>query len=241
MVNTRAERLRTVRASSRSRASLQLVKPAEAIAAPGYRGLERLASSDTGIASAEAAAAVGMDPFKSPVRLWMEKTGRQDLLHPTQVRDDRLTDWGWQLEPLMAAHYARRTGRRVLHTLAAMPAVLQHPHYPWMLASAGREVVGARDVQLLECVSVGIPTVQLWDGGIPTYLRLQVLHRLAVTGARAADVVVLMCGHELQVYRIERDETLIARLIEQERAFWRCVELDQAPPADARPLDDALS
>lgn len=162
MVNTRAERLRTVRTSSRSRASLQLVKPAATVAGIDDRGLERLASSDTGIASAEAAAAVGMDPFKSPVRLWMEKTGRQDLLHPMQVRDDRLTGWGRQLEPLMAAHYARRTGRQVLHKPAAIPAALQHPHYPWMLAPAGREVVGASDVQLLECVSVGIPTVRTW-------------------------------------------------------------------------------
>ena len=58
------------------------------------------------------------------------------------------------------------------------------------------------------------------------------MHQLAVTGKRAADVAVLICGQELQVHRIERDEALIAQLIELERQFWGYVERDQAPPAD---------
>ncbi|MDP2780905.1 YqaJ viral recombinase family protein, partial [Devosia sp.] len=55
---------------------------------------------------------------------------------------------------------------------------------------------------------------------------------LAVTGKQAADVAVLICGQDLQVHRIERDEAMIAKLIELERAFWHYVETDTAPPAD---------
>lgn len=58
------------------------------------------------------------------------------------------------------------------------------------------------------------------------------MHQLAVTGKQAADVAVLICGQELQVHRIERDDALIERLMALERQFWRYVELDQAPPAD---------
>lgn len=54
------------------------------------------------------------------------------------------------------------------------------------------------------------------------------LHRRVVTGLGAVDLAVLIRRQELQVHRIERDETEIARLIQAGRAFWREVELDQA-------------
>lgn len=47
-----------------------------------------------------------------------------------------------------------------------------------------------------------------------------------------ADVAVLICGQELQIHRIERNETMITQLIALERQFWQHVERDQAPPAD---------
>jgi predicted phage-related endonuclease len=53
-----------------------------------------------------------------------------------------------------------------------------------------------------------------------------------VTGKKAADVAVLICGQKLEVHRIERDDELIARLIPLEAAFWRYVETDTPPPAD---------
>jgi predicted phage-related endonuclease len=73
---------------------------------------------------------------------------------------------------------------------------------------------------------------RLWKEGVPEYVQLQVMHQLAVTGKQAADVAVLICGQELQVHRIERDESMIAQLIDLERHFWRFVEQDIAPPAD---------
>lgn len=58
------------------------------------------------------------------------------------------------------------------------------------------------------------------------------MHQLAVTGKQAADVAVVLGGQHLEIHRIERDEEMIARLIELERAFWTHVEHDTPPPAD---------
>jgi len=55
---------------------------------------------------------------------------------------------------------------------------------------------------------------------------------LAVTGKQAADVAVLICGQDLQIIRIQRDEEQIQQLIRLERAFWEYVEKDIQPPAD---------
>ena len=47
-----------------------------------------------------------------------------------------------------------------------------------------------------------------------------------------ADVCVLVCGQEIRIHRIERDDALIAKLIELERQFWHYVLTDRSPPAD---------
>ena len=85
-----------------------------------------------------------------------------------------------------------------------------------MLANLDREVMGAPDVQILECKTAGINGARLWKEGVPEYVQLQVMHQLAVTGKQAADVAVLICGQDLQIHRIERDETMIAQLIQLE-------------------------
>jgi len=182
-----------------------------------------------GIGSSDAAAAVGLHPYKSPLQLWMEKTGREHLL--PQVDPDDATSpmyWGTLLEPIVAAHYTRRTGLRVRR----INAVLQHPAHTWMLANIDREVVGSPLVQILECKTAGYHGTRAWEDGVPEYVQLQVMHQLAVTGKPAADVAVLVCGQELRIHRIERDETMIAQLIALERRFWHFVETDTAPPAD---------
>lgn len=182
-----------------------------------------------GIGSSDAAAAVGLNPYKSQFELWLEKTGRDGNLPKTDPNDESSPMyWGILLEPFVAAHYTKRTGNKVRR----INAVLQHPTVPWMLANIDREVIGVPDVQILECKTTGINGVRLWKDGVPEYVQLQVMHQLAVTGKQSADVAVLICGQELQVHRIDRDETMIGQLIELERQFWRFVELDQAPPAD---------
>lgn len=182
-----------------------------------------------GIGSSDAAAAVGLNPFQSQLQLWMEKTGRGHLLPAVDPQDDTSPMyWGSLLEPIVAAHYTRRTGNRV----RKVNAVLQHPQHPWMLANIDREVMGSPGVQILECKTAGIHGAFLWRDGVPEYVQLQVMHQLAVTGKQAADVAVLIGGQELQIHRIERDETMIAQLIALEHQFWGYVERDQQPPAD---------
>ena len=191
-----------------------------------------------GIGSSDAAAAVGLNPYQSALELWMVKTGREHLLPQVDPNDETSPMyWGTLLEPIVAAHYTKRTGHRVRR----VNAVLQHPDHLWMLANIDREVVGVPDVQILECKTAGIDGARLWKDGVPEYIQLQVLHQLAVTGKQAADVAVLICGQKLQVHRIERDDSMIARLIELEKAFWAFVESNTEPPADgSESADQAL-
>jgi putative phage-type endonuclease len=182
-----------------------------------------------GIGGSDAAAAVGLSPYMSPLELWLIKTGRDaNLPKPDAGDTTEPVYWGTLLEPIVAASYTKQTGNRVRR----VNAVLQHPQIPFMLANIDREVVGNRDVQLLECKTAGEYGARLWRDGVPEYVQLQVQHQLAVTGRQAADVAVLLCGQKLEVHRVVRDDALIARLIELEAAFWRYVETGTPPPAD---------
>lgn len=205
------------------RAALKLVKTTE------LSRQDWLEVRKSGIGGSDAAAAVGLNPFKSQTELWLEKTGRgADLPKPDPNDTTEPIYWGTLLEPIVAAAYTQQTGRRV----RKVNAVLRHPTIPFMLANLDREVIGAPDVDILECKTAGQFGARHWQDGVPEYVQLQVQHQLAVTGKRAADVAVLLCGQQLAVYRIERDDELIARLIQLEAEFWRYVETDTPPPGD---------
>jgi putative phage-type endonuclease len=163
-----------------------------------------------GIGSSDAAAAVGLNPYKSPLELWMEKTGRAST-NGEQTGFDDPRYWGTLLEPYVAIAYQQKTDRRVRKINA---------------------VLGSPEVQILECKTAGEFGSRLWRDGVPEYVQIQVQHQLAVTGKAAADVAVLLCGQQLEIFRIERDEDVIARLTVLEARFWEHVESDTPPPAD---------
>ncbi|WP_220495739.1 YqaJ viral recombinase family nuclease [Oceanospirillum sediminis] len=189
-----------------------------------------LQARNEGIGASESATAAGLNPFQSQLELWMLKTGR---IEPTpEAPIDQMRSpmyWGQVLEPVVAQHYTRLTGRKVRR----VNAILQHPDYPWMLANLDYSVVASDEVQILECKTAGEYGAKHWKSGPPDYVHCQVQHQLAVTGKQAADVGVLICGQEFRVYRVERDDELIAQLIALEHQFWQQVISDTPPEADA--------
>ena len=184
-----------------------------------------------GIGASDAAAAVGISPYQSQLELWMIKTGRMSGLAEPSLDEARSPlYWGNVLEPIVANHYSRKTGRKVRR----VNAVLQHPDEDknWMLANLDYAIAANDEVQILECKTAGEFGARLWKDGVPEYVQCQVQHQLAVTGKQAADVAVLICGQEFRTYRIQRDDALIEQLIKLERQFWHWVETDTPPPAD---------
>lgn len=183
-----------------------------------------------GIGSSNAAAAVGLSPYKSQCKLRIKKTGRDAGL-PNPDPDDTTAAvyWVTLLEPIVTTAYTKQTGRKV----QKINAILQYLEKPWMLANIDSEVVGASDVQILECKTAGEFGARLWKEGVPEYVQLQVQHQLAVTGKQTADVAVLLCGQQLRVYRITRDEELITKLMALQERLWQYVTTDTPPSTDS--------
>ena len=183
---------------------------------------EWLAWRKKGIGSSDAPVAIGVSPYKSPLALWLEKTGRQQ---PEDLSTKEAVFWGTTLEPILAAVYAQRTQKKVRR----VNQILQHPEHPYLLANLDRAIEGDG---LLEIKTAGLRSERQWGEGVPFPYQVQVLHQLAVTGKAWADVAVLIGGQEFRIYRVERDEARIATLIALERRFWQYVTDDQPPPVD---------
>ncbi len=81
-----------------------------------------------GIGGSDAGAAVGLNPYQSRLALWLNKTGRDAGMPSIDPHDDsHPAYWGNLLEPIVAAHYSRRTG----HKVRRVNAVLQQYQYPY--------------------------------------------------------------------------------------------------------------
>ena len=190
---------------------------------------EWLIARNRGIGGSDAAVAVGLSPYKSPLELWLEKTGRKPADDLSAID---AVFWGITLEAIIANVYAERTGAKVRR----VNSILQHPKHPFMLVNLDRVVShptdgnGLLEVGLLEVKTAGLRSATYWEEGVPESYQCQVLHQLAVTGKTWADVAVLIGGNDFRIYRIERDEAKIAALIQLEQTFWQHV-LDDTPPS----------
>ena len=88
-----------------------------------------------GIGSSDAAVAVGLSPYKSPLTLWLEKTQRKEA---EDLSEKDAVIWGTVLEPVLARVYAERTRAKVRR----VNAVLQHAEHPFMHAHEVRSAWG---------------------------------------------------------------------------------------------------
>ena len=91
---------------------------------------------------------------------------------------------------------------------------------PFMFANVDRLIVG--EDAGLECKTASAYSADKWkDGHIPESYQIQCHHYMAVTGAKAWYIAVVILGREFLWQRIERDEELIQNLISIEKDFWQ--------------------
>ena len=175
-----------------------------------------------GIGGSDAAAIMGLSPWRTAMDVWLEKTGEF-------TRDDEENEqmyWGTVLEAVVAEEFTRRTGLKTRRR----NAILQSRKYPFMIANVDRLVVG--EPAGLECKTTGLYNVDDWRIGIPEYYYPQVQHYMAVTGYDTWYVAVLIGGQEFKYYKVPRDDGFIRELVAAERDFWRRVTEKVPPPID---------
>ena len=177
-----------------------------------------------GIGGSDASVVCGINRYKSPVELWLEKTDQM----PSQEAGEAAY-WGTQLEPFVRAEFTKRTGIEVIHTMQ----LLQSEEHPFMLANLDG-ICDVPDVGkcIFEAKTASAYKASEWEDTIPDEYMLQVQHYMAVTGYAGTYIAVLIGGNTFKWKFVERDEELISMLIELESAFWNHVQDGTPPPLD---------
>lgn len=179
----------------------------------------------SGVGGTDAGVILGLSKWKSPYTLWREK---RRLVALSSEETDAM-EWGNILEPEIAKHYSKRTGRKVRRTKART-----HRDYPWMRCNTDRIILGdARGPGILEIKTVNAFAAREWtSGGVPDVYYAQLQHNIAVHGYRWGAFAILIGGQQPVYFDVPRDENFIIELIKKEAGFWAMVQSGEEPPLD---------
>lgn len=181
----------------------------------------------TGIGGSDIAAICGLNPYTSPLEIWLKKAGT-----PVPRRDDPVLSeaalMGHALEPVIATRFTAITGL-IAHS---NPGTLRHPSIPWALVNLDRYTEEDGKHGALELKSRSSYALQEWQAEVPVDVQVQVQWQLLVSGWDFAYTACLVGGQRTIVHRIDRDQALIDDLLTIGEEFWGWVENGQQPPVD---------
>jgi putative phage-type endonuclease len=193
-----------------------------------------LASRRKGIGGTDASAILGFSPWRTPMDVWLDKTGRTDV-EPEVIDPDRkfLLDLGTEMEKGIARLYTIKTGRE----LEPIPenALMWHRKFPILVGTPDRLVVGeSRGVEIKTENSFQRKFGDLGEpDAIPEHYEIQCRHYMAITDRDVWDIPVLKGAAKLDVHTIERDLELEELMISQLLEWWdKHVLADEPPPID---------
>lgn len=178
----------------------------------------------TGIGGSDVGAILGVNPFRSPLDVYMDKLG---LKEPEP--DNEKMYWGRVLEPAIAQEFCAQRG------LAMIPG--EHR----ITEIDGVRVFGTPDFLVrnpkslvLEVKTAGSHMVKFWgepgtDNAPLTYIA-QVALYLMLEDMEQGYIAALIGGQDYREYEIARDRELEAAIRDAVVTFWKVNILGQNPP-----------
>lgn len=178
------------------------------------------------IGGANIAGILGLSPFRTPLDEYLLIVNElQDELTPEKERFFKRRK---ALEPFAAECFEQVTGLKIVRRNERYTDV----EFPWMRAEIDFET---EDGGGGECKTVHPSTASHWGDPAqgeepPTYVTAQVVHGLGVTGKPFSYVHALIGLDDDRIYRVERDDDLIAEIRRQAANFWRFHVMPRRPP-----------
>jgi putative phage-type endonuclease len=185
----------------------------------------------TFLGGSDAAAAIGIDPYRSPVALWLEKLGRVD-----GFAGNNATEWGRRLEPVVADWLADTHPELTL--IDPGERTWRHPERPWQACTPDRLALDPdrAGFGLVQIKTAGWRAGAAWEAGdAPDTYRAQVLHEMTVTGAAWGLLVCLVGGRDPYVVDVALDAQVADAITAAEARFWAHVEAGVEPPLAGHP------
>lgn len=204
-----------------------------------------------GIGGSDAASVLGLNPYKSSMRVYMDKISTnhvgnklKDIYEDESIRDiykhesikDKLEidkevnykmELGNKLKNFIANEFVLKTGKKV----RSINGILKNDKYPFALANIDRAVIGEK--AFLECKITNSYSKKLWQKEVPIYYKIQCYHYMAITGATHCYIAALIGNEDLVIHKIDRNEELINEIMDLEKMFWdKCILGEELPSPD---------
>lgn len=193
------------------------------------------------LGGSDAAAVMGLSPWKTPLELWFEKTGRRAPQPIDPVRE-RVLARGKRLEPVILEMLLDRLQEQGLQVeLIAMNERYSDSAHPFLsceidfeLRVTGMVMIGSEEFALDaehingDCKSVIGFARRKWgeeeSEDVPIEYAAQFMHGLGVTGRRLCIVAALIGLDDVRIYWVVRDEETVHGMREKCVKFWtECV------------------
>lgn len=192
----------------------------------------------TGLGGSDLGAVLGLNPYRTPYQVWMEKTGRAE-----PFEGNLQTRFGTFAEQFVADEYSAITGNRV----QKFNSMLRHPDAP-LIGHVDRLVIppgkqrAAHRLEIrtdrgLECKTAHALAAsrnggwgELGTDQVPEHYLVQCAAYMALTGCSFWDLAVLFGNSDFRVFHLERDFELEAALVEESSRWWRDHVLADVPP-----------
>lgn len=181
---------------------------------------EWLAKRRTGISGTDVSAILGINPWASPLDVWLDKRGQAE-----PRAESMAMKLGNLLEPVVATLYADETGAELVD-----PGFLRHPSRDWHIGTPDRITVDGTLIEIKTARS-GNDWGEPGTDQIPRHYLTQVAWYLALTELQVAHVAVLVGASDFRRYVVQRDLELEGVLVERCEAFWKGNVLEGQMPA----------
>ena len=184
-------------------------------------------------------AILGLSPFKSPLAVWMEKTGKD-----VKPVDSLPLRFGSFAEEFVANEYAKATGFALRHD----ESIYIHPAHSYISAHIDRFVhtdgLDQAATKILECKTANPFSRAQWgevgSDQVPMSYLCQCIWYMAITGIAKTDLAVLFGNTDFRIYTIVRDPELENLVLEKAHHFWHEHVLKDLPPPVQSPEDCQL-
>lgn len=181
-----------------------------------------------GIGASEVAAVIGVDPYRTPYRLWEEKTGKVP-----HFEGNKFTRAGHKLEPVIVEYFQEDTGVQI-EDGHELNITYFHPMHEYIFCTPDRPYLRDGRKGALECKS----TQKRIDGkDLPLQWMAQNQYQIGICGFDEGAVAWLERGLDFGYAYTEFNPQLFDALVNEVGEFWHKYVLSDTPPPPANSDD----
>ena len=191
----------------------------------------------TKVGSSDICTIVGLNPFKSVLELWAEKTGKTD-----PQPESPAMRYGRAVESAIADLFA---DEHIDYKIRRNDTTYEHPDYSWAIATPDyffqppeRASSGVLEIKHSSITSD-------WDEGAPNYAHTQLQWQMGVLGVDYGRIaaVVGSRANDLKTPSFDFESSIFEQLMDKARQFIEFVESDTPPdpgPGDKKAVKELV-